>query len=137
MNKENIQKGIDYLEANYDDISKRFDMLYFRNDELDDDSPICSSVGCLVGHLTAIDADNINQNFKDSKGCIRFNAWSEDFFDLLEDVDAGDDDWYFMFDSAWSKFPETGTLQQGINRMKYMLKHGQTPKYWEYGETYE
>ena len=130
MNKENIQKAIEYLEANYNDISKRFDMDDYRENSSCDLSPVCRSTGCLVGHLTAIDAEGFYKN-SDSDQLTAFTHWSEHFFDI------GEYDWYFMFDSDWSKFPETNTLQQGINRMKYMLEHGQPPKDWEYGDTYE
>ena len=143
MNKENIQKAINYLEANYDDISTRFDMEHYRGNPLgkyftekpgDEYLPVCDSVGCLVGHLTAIDADN----FKDDNGRIHFNGWSKRFFfDDSDDADYVDDAWYFMFGSGWSRSPETNTLQQGINRMKCMLEHEQPPEDWEYEDTYE
>ena len=130
MNKENIQKGIDYLEANYDDISKRFDMWHYRVDP-NDYLPTCKSVGCLVGHLTALDVGNINQNYKSDYSSLNFQNWSEDFFDVY------DEDWCFLFGGAWSTDSETNTLQQGINRMKYMLEHERHPKDWKWGDTYE
>ena len=133
MNKENLQKGVDYLEANYYDINERFNMRYFRDKGLNDDSPICNSVGCLVGHLTAIDADNIIINYKFGYSPLDFQNWSKDFFG----VGVYEKGWDFMFDSAWAIKTRTNTLRQGINRMKYMLKHGQPPEGWSYGDTYE
>ena len=129
MNKENMQKAIDYLEANYDDINERFNMRFFRK-QGDEYYTICNSVGCLVGHLTALDAGNINQNYKTNKGRIRFEDWSYNFFDL------SCDDWEFMFFSSWAESPATNTLQQGINRMKYMLKHEQPPELWNFQEIF-
>ena len=129
MNKENIQKAIDYLEANYDDISTRFNIIYYR-DTIEDFSPICRTIGCLVGHLTAIDAEGFNKYaYADNNYC--FKNWSEEFFNVY------DKDWCFMFSNAWGRSPETNTLQQGINRMKYMLEHEQLPELWEYEDTYE
>ena len=135
MNKENIQKGIDYLEANYADISKRFNMGYFRAEGFDmldfrgkgelNISPVCVGVGCLAGHLTAIDTEGFYKYVDDLPCFIR---WSFNFFDVTPDA------WNFLFDSFWGEFPETNTLQQGINRMKYMLEHEQPPKDWAYGE---
>ena len=139
MNKENMQKAIDYLEANYDDISTRFSMKNFRENTSCDLSPVCRSTGCLVGHLTAIDADNVDVHFRYNDGSIRYEDWSEWFFfdDVDDNTDYIDDARYFMFNGTWSEFPETNTLRQGINRMKYMLKHQQPPKNWKYGDTYE
>ena len=133
MNKENLKKAIDYLEADYDDINERFNMRYYRNDEFDEDFPICNSVGCLVGHLTAIDADNVNDNFKVQNARIRFEDWSYNFFG----VSCGNPDWNFMFGNKWAHTPESSTLRQGINRMKYMLEHERHPKDWKWGDTYE
>ena len=133
MNNENLQKAIDYLEADYDDINERFhlkDSIQSREDHTA--IMLCNnSVGSLIGHLTAIDADNVNDNFKDEDGNVSFIRWSYTFFDIDEY------DWYFMFDSDWAFIPESNTLRQGINRMKYMLKHQQPPEDWEYGDTYE
>ena len=126
MNKENIQKGIDYLEANYDDISKRFNMDFYRNVGWDELSHVCGTSGCLVGHLTAIDAEGF---YKYADVTLCFKNWSEKFFDVY------DKDWSFMFSNTWGESPETNTLQQGINRMKYMLKHEQRPKDWKYLES--
>lgn len=83
-----------------------FHMALFRQGQYE--LPECDSVGCMVGHLTAIDSENVMKNYTDTD--IDFKLWSKDYFGLNKMK------WHYLFGSDWSKVDNT--LQGAIARMR-------------------
>jgi hypothetical protein len=106
MNKQRLLDAADWAEKNID--PKMFDMTIYRS--VDESSPECNSLGCMVGHLTAIDADNIGKNYIRSDGSIKFAQWSRDYFELEVY------EWGYVFSAAWAEVDNT--LEGAIARMR-------------------
>jgi hypothetical protein len=113
MNKERLLKAADWAEKNIK--PEMFDMLKFRRGS--DYSPECNSLGCMVGHLTAIDAENVEDNYINDYGRINFGQWSKDYFEVKGF------EWYYLFSSYWAKVDNT--LEGAIARMR-RLANGMT-----------
>jgi hypothetical protein len=92
-----------------------FDMLDYRSG--DKSTPECDSVGCMVGHLTAIDSENVMKNYIMSDGSIHFLNWTMDYFE----VDGYE--WDYLFSSYWAEVDNT--LEGAIARMR-RLANGMT-----------
>ena len=105
MNKQRLLDAADWAEKNIN--PEIFDMGDYRTGQTI--KPECDSVGCMVGHLTAIDVENVMDNYID---CYRINfyEWSMDYFevDLLQ--------WKYLFDAWWAH--EDNTLEGAIARMR-------------------
>jgi hypothetical protein len=105
MNKQRLLEAADWAEKNID--PKMFDMGHYREGQ---HTPECNSVGCMVGHLTAIDADNIGKNYIRSDGSIKFAQWSTYYFELEVY------EWGYVFSAAWAEVDNT--LEGAIARMR-------------------
>lgn len=146
MNIQNIKRAIDFIktipEAN-------FSMGLFRNDgnpdgEIDINhlKPECGTVGCIIGHCTALDAENFQKNYIDKAEdyrCDFFNEietdtmfirWSDEFFGLQtqfgnnyeEDEESQDyKNWLYMFSSLWATDVNTCTIEHAVYRMQRMI----------------
>lgn len=112
MNKERLLQAADWLEANVP--QERFDISDWREGQLH--TPECDSVGCAVGHLTAIDAENVNNNYKMFDEVIMFKVWSMGYFGL----DAKK--WNWCFASDW--YEVDNTVKGAAARMRYLANNG-------------
>ena len=113
MNKQRLSDAADWAEKNIP--PEMFDIEFTRKG--DKESPVCNTIGCMVGHLTAIDADNVSENYTVKKLSINFMDWSQDYFDI-DDIE-----WYYLFSAKWAK--QDGTLNGAIERMR-SLANGMT-----------
>ena len=118
MNKENLQRMADYIRT----IPQgKFDMQVWRNGQ--EEKAECDSVGCVIGHCTVLDAENIEKfiGFWDK---IDFDTWSEFF----TGIDTGSAKWYWCFDADWhyrDNTPEGAAL-----RIEWLIKNG-VPENWK------
>lgn len=101
---------MEYLEKNVPE--EMFDMYAYRaaygpgwREEYR--NPECRTVGCAVGHLTAIDAKGFIETFFD------YYQWSRHYFELSMD------DWSFLFSDQWAK--TNNTVMGVLNRISYLL----------------
>ncbi len=75
-------------------VGNKLRMSYFRVGESPDaETPICKSVGCILGHATVLDKENVTDNFTCSVSGINFSLWSEDFLEM----NAGGELWVYLF----------------------------------------
>ncbi len=74
IKKRNLKRTREYI-AEVDGYMLK--MYYYREGTLY--NPICNSIGCIIGHATALDAENVKKNFTNKYG-IRFEPWSREFF---------------------------------------------------------
>lgn len=124
MNKENLLKMADYIETIP---QEQFDMKEFRTLDEDRVLPECNSVGCIIGHCTALDADNLPRY---DGGKIDFNEWGQKF----TEISRVSDDWYYLFSSWWKYTDNTPT--GAAKRIRHYVENG-LPEDWEeqiYGE---
>jgi hypothetical protein len=113
MNKQRLLDAADWAENNID--PEMFDMGSFRSGEKN--KPECDSIGCMVGHLTAMNAENVMENYLYSYRDIKFGEWSINYFALDED------EWDYLFSVAWAEVDNT--LEGAIARMR-RLANGMT-----------
>jgi hypothetical protein len=115
MKKENLQRMADYIRAIP---QEKFDMCIFREGGISDTE--CDSVGCVIGHCTILDAENIKARFVGPSGAISFARWSEGFTGL--DKHGSDGNWTWCFDSRWGiidNTPEGAAL-----RIEWLINNG-------------
>lgn len=117
MNKENLLRMADYIETIP---QEQFDMEVFR--EGGRTSPKCNSVGCIIGHCTALDdPENLPRYFY---GEIDFDLWSEKF----TGIGLFSRDWRYLFGGGWAKNDNTPT--GAVKRIRHYVEHG-LPQDWE------
>ena len=133
LNIENMKKAVDFLKTNRSRIEKNFDMRVYRTEALKVD-PVCKTTGCLCGWLSELDAKNILDNYIALDGEIDWVSWSFKWFGI-DGFNGGV--WDFLFGGQWSDYDWTNTLDQGIGRIEYMIKHKEVPGGWDYGDTYK
>ncbi len=98
---------------------EQFDMSKYRP-ALDNTTHICNSVGCVIGHCTALISE---EEFKQiplhpSSLGVDFTLWSENFTGLKRNYQ----EWEWCFDSEWYYFDNTP--EGAADRIEYMLKYG-------------
>lgn len=121
-NKENLLRMADYIETVP---QEKFDMDDFRaGKEWEDENPICGSVGCVVGHCTALDGANVVSNFLNHNGGINFKSWIEDF----TGVRFGSKVFNWLFSYIWPAVDNTPT--GAAKRIRHFVEHG-LPDDWE------
>lgn len=117
MNRKNLQRIADMLLEIPED---KFDISSYR--ENDSGNPICNSVGCVIGHATKLDIENIKQNYISRLGgCIRFFNWSLEFTGLKDLKE-----WDWCFSGDWSTVDNT--IEGARQRILYLLDKGQVPE---------
>ena len=132
LNIENMERAVDFLKENYDRIAPNFNMITYRS-RGDEYNPICSTTGCLAGWLSGLDVENVKKNYTRGNGTVNWSLWSTDVFGL-RGYKLGT--WSFLFGQDWCCYDVTNTLDQGIARLEYMIKHKAVPEGWHYGDTY-
>jgi hypothetical protein len=106
MNKQRLLDAADWAEKNIE--PRMFDMICYRTG--DEQNPECDSVGCMVGHLTTIDAENVMENYLNGYGRINFGQWSTDYFEVNHY------EWDYLFNENWAEVDNT--LEGAIDRMR-------------------
>lgn len=115
MNKENLLRMADYVETIP---QEQFDMECYRYD--DKTLPECNSVGCIIGHCTILDADNLPRY---GNGTIDFFEWGEKFTGIgWRSVD-----WVYLFDGMWCDTDNTPT--GAAKRIRHYVENG-LPEDW-------
>ncbi len=80
-------------------------------------NPICDSIGCIIGHATALDAENVRKNFTTKDG-IKFGLWSREFFGIYVDSYL----WTYLFGQ---EHPDIKDYH--LYRMDYIIAGNKTP----------
>ena len=118
-----LKKWRDYIDTLPDEL---IDMRRWRLGR--SDTPECDSIGCIVGHCTALyDANSLPW----SGDVVRFSEVAE--FKLGIHVD--DYLWDFLFSWSWSKNTraENGSQRAfALDRMDYVIRKGGAPLWWSY-----
>ncbi len=100
-------------------VENKLKMSYFRVEESPDaKTPICKSVGCIIGHATSLDAENVKDNFTNEYG-IKFPQWSEDFLGIYADSAL----WTYLFG-----YQHLDIKDYHLYRMDYILAGNETPE---------
>ncbi len=116
MNKENLQRMADYIRTIN---PSNFSMEFWRNGQ--EQKPECDSVGCVIGHCTVLDAENI-ENFIQPNGKIDFDEWSNHFTGIQSA------EWYWCFDADW--YYRDNTPEGAARRIEWLIKNG-VPEDWK------
>lgn len=116
MNVENLKKMADYVVTIDKEkiLMNRFRVTDKKNIE-------CDSVGCVIGHCTVLDRENIIKNYLDENYVILFHKWSLNFTGLRGN------EWDWCFGASWYKVDNTPI--GASKRINYLLEHG-LPKNW-------
>jgi len=121
MNKDNLRKMAEYIRTIPENL---FDMQIFRAPgnykEVE-----CNSVGCVIGHCTHLDADNVLRNYtRFHDDSIRFHKWAEDFTEM--GMYSASFQW--CFDSEWADVDNTP--EGAARRIEWLIDKG-LPKNWQ------
>lgn len=109
MNKENLQRMIDHLRTLP---QNSFCMgAYRKNNEYSNTE--CNTIGCIIGHCTVLDSDNIKNNYLYDNGYVKFLDWSYDFTGLDKYL------WGFCFHSKWGIVDNT--IEGAIKRLELVV----------------
>ena len=114
INLDNLLKMADYIETVP---QHRFDMKSYRY--WDESEPECSSVGCIIGHCTILDNEDLPRLWS---GKIDFNEWSEKFIGTKE-YSA----WRYLFGGEWEHIDNTP--EGAAKRIRYYVANG-LPENW-------
>lgn len=130
MNIENLKRAAE-LVAKIP--QKNFDMETYRKGfDGDDDyskfTAVCGTVGCIIGHCTALDTTESLDNFF-NKYDKNYCMWSEHFFNIEVFSDA----WLYLFGPNWANDKETNTPEHAVYRINRVID-GFIPSYEDYPE---
>lgn len=120
MNIKNLEKMFNLILTIP---ASRIDMSLYRSDEDELLEPECKSLGCLVGHATVLDRENVLKNYIDEENSsIHFSEWSHDFFETREDPAL----WAFMFGCDWANtsMPVEQRHPQILARIRFVISGG-------------
>ncbi len=84
----------------------------------DKETPICKSVGCILGHATILDKENVTDNFTSSISGINFGSWSTDFLGIY----TGSALWSYLFG-----YQNLDIKEYHLHRMDYILAGNKAP----------
>ncbi len=115
INKKNLKRTREHIaEVN----GSMIKMNHYRYDALINHNPECKSVGCIIGHATALDAENVRKNFTDRYEGIKFTAWSKEFFG----IGRGSALWTYLFSHEHLDIKD-----YHLYRMDYILAGNKAP----------
>ena len=115
MNKDNLQKMYNWLEANQNKIKPNFNIKHYRESINDNRNHECNSTGCLIGWgVGAFPIEEIPIG-KRSK-TILFSEFSESV--LLMGILTSK--WKFIFDRGWY-YTEYDSFDDAMGRYKHVL----------------
>ena len=85
---------------------EKFDISLFRDE--DAHTPECNTVGCVIGHATALDPELVSKHF-DPCGGIHFYSWYKAYVEdkSVEALVGEDPIWDWCFNSMWSDTDNT------------------------------
>ncbi|WIC41277.1 hypothetical protein MA9V1_013 [Chryseobacterium phage MA9V-1] len=116
INKENLKRAAEYI-ATID--PKKFGMAVYRSDGKA--TAECKSVGCVIGHCTILDAENVRDNhIVDSlfvSKSINWATWTLEFFGVKEYTAM----WRYLFGSMWADCKWTNTPEHAVYRINKVL----------------
>ncbi|WNN12314.1 hypothetical protein MA9V2_065 [Chryseobacterium phage MA9V-2] len=122
INKENLKRAAEYI-ATID--HKVFSMAVYRSDSVA--TTECKSVGCVVGHCTILDAENVRDNHTYNATfagkSINWTAWTKEFFG----VETYTVMWRYLFGALWADCKWTNTPEHAVYRINKVL-NGFIPK---------
>lgn len=133
MNVENLKEMYNHILLNVPE--ERLDMWAYRLN-CSWATPECNSVGCIIGHCTAL-ANNLQDYMEEDEiegPRIKFYQWSIDFLGIPTD-DYHDSLWNFMFSSLWSDFKYKNSSDhksQCLARMKFVIEGFFTKSFCSY-----
>ena len=110
MNKENLLKGADFIEKIPDFM---FYMGCYRDGQ--EETPECDSIGCALGHLTALFPDKLTYT---RKGTIKFWDMCEDVFGITDDMCEN-----YLFSPNWDGIDNSPILC--AERMRFVAEKGE------------
>lgn len=116
MNKDNLKRMADYIITIP---QKKFNMRFFRRGNIKNIE--CNSVGCVIGHCTILDSENILINYRDIFNEIDFIGWSYKFTGLNRY------EWHWCFASDWINIDNTP--EGASQRIMYLIENG-LPDNW-------
>jgi hypothetical protein len=97
-----------------------------------EESPVCSSVGCIIGHATGMMTEEEFNSILDSKDKIVFMNVSEMLFDI--NYYPNKSVWDFLFSTDWIE-AKGDQKENFLGRLDYVIKHGKTPEDYDYMDT--
>lgn len=124
MRKKNLRRMADYIETIP---QEKFRMSVFRisHNFEKTESPICDTVGCIIGHCTALDMDNVRERFTNGM-LIDFGKWSEEFTGLKYD----EEEYIYLFSQSWEVNGSDNTPTGAAKRIRHFVEHG-LPDDWK------
>lgn len=126
MHKPNLLKAVEYLYFHVKE--SQFNIIQFRLDSpkhaADLNNPICNSIGCAAGHLTAIIPEHKIIRYESivlgkKSDVINFYLTTKGSLELH------DYEWRFLFSPHWILHDKT--LKGVCKRIIYLLKHESVP----------
>lgn len=119
MNIENLKRTVELLKTIP---QSSFGMATYRDWENDKGfTPECKSVGCIIGHATVLDRENVLKNYvsgdKDNP-TILFSSWSHDFFGIPA---AYLSLWAYLFSCTWADDERTNTPEHAVYRIQKVI----------------
>ncbi len=115
IKKRNLKRTREHIaEVN----GSMINMNYYRCDFFDTYNPECKSIGCIIGHATALDAKNVMKNFTNKKG-IEFSLWSIEFFGIGRKSKL----WEYLFGNNNNQ----DIKEYHLYRMDYILADNEAP----------
>lgn len=118
MNIENLKRAQEFISGIH---PEKFCMYEFR-DDFKRKTPECDSVGCIIGHCTALDIDNVMKNHRFPTTLnIDFDGWGREFFDLDLDSVEGRQKAQYLFASSWADDERTNTPEHAVYRIQKII----------------
>lgn len=125
MNKDNLQKMYNWLEANQNKIKPNFNIKHYRGSN-NDRGYECNSTGCLIGWgIGAFPIEDIPIGKKSKT--ILFSEFSK----LVLKMSILSDEWLFIFDSDWY-YTEYNSFDDAMSRFKHVLEGKPTEYHKQY-----
>lgn len=113
MNKENLQRMASYVATIP---QEQFNMSSFREREMLNPIPYCNTVGCIIGHCTALDAENVKYNHMTNRGVL-FKSWAIEFTGIW-DLNK----FTYLFAGSWES--KDNTPMGAAKRIQYVIDNG-------------
>ncbi|WIC41275.1 hypothetical protein MA9V1_011 [Chryseobacterium phage MA9V-1] len=120
MNIKNLKRAQELLKTLKPEQFDMEDFRYTKPEEAFDKykkTAECNSVGCIIGHCTILDTENVMSNYITCKGVINFIEWSKYFFEIGFD----DKTWHYLFDAIWAENVNTNTPEHAILRIQRVI----------------
>lgn len=123
INLVNLQRMADHIKTIQQEM---FDMDVYRSGQ--EKYAECDSVGCIIGHCTVLDKENLPIN---SFGKIMFGCWIEQFTGVCCQSSTSLE-FRWLFSTDWSFIDNTAI--GAYKRIEWYINHG-VPKNW-YNQMY-